>query len=92
MVGNFAQIYSPYLYNKNTGPQYLPAMIANTVFVFASILCATVLYFCLRWENKKLAAEEAHNVVNETANEKDEIIREGPGGLLRLNPGFRYAI
>lgn len=93
MVGNFAQIYSPYLYQKSSGPQYLPAMIANTVFVFASISCATLLYFCLRRENGILAAEEAAQLAeNETVNEKDEIIREGPGGLVRLNHGFRYAL
>ena len=30
MVGNFAQIYSPYLYEKESGPRYLPAMEANS--------------------------------------------------------------
>jgi len=30
MVGNFAQIYSPYLYEKESGPRYLPAMTANS--------------------------------------------------------------
>lgn len=30
MVGNFAQIYSPYLYPSSSGPRYLPAMTANS--------------------------------------------------------------
>ena len=30
MVGNFAQIYSPYLYEKKNGPRYLTAMTANS--------------------------------------------------------------
>lgn len=94
MVGNFAQIYSPYLYDKKTGPQYLQAMVANTVFVFASICCATILYFCLRRENKKLdAAEVVQNAEQEVVDGKgDEIIMQGVGGLLRLNPGFRYTL
>ncbi|KAI0127691.1 major facilitator superfamily domain-containing protein [Xylariales sp. AK1849] len=94
MVGNFAQIYSPYLYDKKTGPQYLPAMIANAVFVFASVSCGTVLYFYLRRENRKLDAVETQNVEPKAGMDEkgEEIIQEGPGGLLRLNPGFRYTL
>ncbi len=93
MVGNFAQIYAPYLYDSSTGPRYLPAMTANTVFVFASICFATVLRFCLVRENRKLEGAEAHNAEEATdPKNQEEIIQQGPGGLLRLNPGFRYTL
>jgi len=93
MVGNFAQIYSPYLYNSDTGPRYLPAMIANTVFVFVSVLCATILRFCLTKENKKLDAMEAENIIQaEEIKERKEIVQASPGGLLALSSGFRYTL
>ncbi|KAG6001700.1 hypothetical protein E4U21_003902 [Claviceps maximensis] len=59
MVGNLAQIYSPYLYAKSSGPRYLAAMIANSVFVFASIALCVILLSCLKWENRKLERAEA---------------------------------
>lgn len=92
-VGNFAQIYSPYLYNKSTGPRYLPAMGANIAFVFVSICFATTLWFCLKRENRKLDTAEAQNM-NDVGNPKggDEIIQAGPGGILALNSGFRYIL
>ncbi|ETS83455.1 hypothetical protein PFICI_05331 [Pestalotiopsis fici W106-1] len=98
MVGNFAQIYSPYMYNSSTGPRYLPAMTANTVFVFASICCATVLRFCLVRENRKLDALE--NVQEDDGGspekgeleKRDEIVQESRVGPLALSPGFRYTL
>jgi hypothetical protein len=96
MVGNFAQIYSPYMYDSKTGPQYLPAMTANTIFVFVSILSATVLRFCLVRENRKLDALDAVEVEDPAERTQpkpgDEIVQEGPGGLLVLSSGFRYAL
>jgi hypothetical protein len=93
MVGNFAQIYAPYLYKKTSGPRYLPAMTANTVFIFASICFATVLRFCLVRENRKLAVvEEQDRAVDVDEKGGEEIVQQGPGGLVRLNPGFRYAL
>ncbi|PNY24303.1 transporter [Tolypocladium capitatum] len=94
MVGNIAQIYSPYLYNKDQGPRYLPAMIANTVFVFACILVATLLRFCLVRENRKLEAAELEQNAEQHGNPKhgEEIIQSQLGGLLRLSPGFRYTL
>ncbi|KAI1261479.1 MFS transporter [Xylariaceae sp. FL1019] len=94
VVGNLAQIYSPYLYDKKTGPQYLPAMIANTVFVFASISCATVLYYCLRRENKKLEAAEENQPeeYEDNSGKPQDIVQNGPGGTLQLSRGFRYTL
>jgi hypothetical protein len=34
MVGNFAQIYSPYLYPTSSGPRYISAMVANSKLCF----------------------------------------------------------
>ncbi|PYH93874.1 MFS transporter [Aspergillus ellipticus CBS 707.79] len=94
MVGNFAQIYSPYLYNSNTGPRYLTAMIANSIFVFASICVATVLRFCLVRENQKLELVEMMAREGDDPNVKpaDELVQHGPGGVARLSPGFRYTL
>ncbi|KAH8884662.1 major facilitator superfamily transporter [Thozetella sp. PMI_491] len=93
MVGNFAQIYAPYLYDSKTGPRYLPAMTANTVFVLVSICTATVLRFCLVRENKKLENAEARGAEEAgDPKDRDEIVQQGPGGILRLNPGFRYTL
>ncbi|RHZ52858.1 hypothetical protein CDV55_103883 [Aspergillus turcosus] len=95
MVGNFAQIYSPYLYQKKSGPRYIPAMTANTVFVFAAICLATILRFCLMRENRKLDAIDAANDEEDVVDEKgqkEEIVQQSIGGLLVLNPGFRYVL
>ncbi|KAH8667021.1 MFS transporter [Xylariales sp. PMI_506] len=92
-IGNTAQIYSPYLYNSNTGPRYIPAMSANTVFVFVSILCASLLRYCLVRENKKLEQAETQNQT-ETGDPKERtgIVQTGPGGTVTFSPGFRYTL
>lgn len=94
MVGNFAQIYSPYLYEKKSGPRYLPAMEANTVFVAVSIILATILRFCLVRENKKLEQAEIEQI-NLDMGEKSTVehmevsqVSPAPG----LSPGFRYLL
>ncbi len=94
MIGNVAQVYSPYLYDKSTGPQYLPAMIANSVFVLASMAVCGVLYFCLRWENTKL---EAAQVVMDGQHiddpkQNEEIVQPRFEGTVRLDPNFRYIL
>ncbi|ATY59114.1 Major facilitator superfamily transporter [Cordyceps militaris] len=60
MVGNIAQVYSPYMYPKSSGPRYLPAMIANSGAVILSIACCATLYYSLRRENKILEAAQMH--------------------------------
>ncbi|PWY82926.1 MFS transporter [Aspergillus heteromorphus CBS 117.55] len=92
MVGNFAQIYSPYMYNANTGPRYLAAMVANSVFVFASICVATVLRFCLVWENQRLEAAEMAGREAEPDSKPGDVVQRGPGGVVRLRSGFRYTL
>jgi hypothetical protein len=115
MVGNFAQIYSPYLYEKESGPRYLPAMTANSksskplspilkprtnqnfvtaIFVFVSILLATLLRFCLVRENKKLerAEIEQHDIqMGEKGNvDHMEVSQASPAP--GLSPGFRFLL
>jgi hypothetical protein len=96
MVGNMAQIYSPYMYNAELyAPRYVPAMICNTIFVLAAIAAATLLRFCLKRENTKLEAVEVAQATaepNPDPKNGEEIIQSALGGLLRLNPGFRYTL
>ena len=95
MVGNIAQVYSPYLYKSSSGPQYLPAMIANSVFVFASICACTVLLFCLKSENCKLEKAEAEmdRAEREPGNKQVElVVHKRFEGDVKLNRGFRYIL
>jgi hypothetical protein len=51
MMGNVAQIYSPYFYLPENGPRYLSAMVANVFFCAACIGVTIFLKKCLRREN-----------------------------------------
>lgn len=66
------------------------------MFVFASISFAILLRFCLARENKKLEAIETEQTITENSEKggmsHDEIVLDGVGGLLVLNPGFRYIL
>lgn len=57
---------------------------------------AILLRFCLVRENKKLEAIETEQSVVENSEKADmaheEIVMQGVGGLLVLNPGFRYVL
>jgi len=94
-VGNFAQIYSPYLYGSTAGPRYLNAMIANACFCVCCAGTTILLRFCLVNANKALAAIEVENA-NDLPAEKavvEEIIDvSSPGRIVALAPGFRYAL
>lgn len=94
MVGNIAQVYSPYLYDKSSGPQYLPAMIANSAFVFGSIAAATALLYCLKWENRKL--DEAEAMIEQQEDDAPaknvSIVESRFEGTVKLNRGFRYIL
>ncbi|KAK6196675.1 hypothetical protein LQW54_011290 [Pestalotiopsis sp. IQ-011] len=98
MVGNFAQIYSPYMYDKSSGPRYLPAMTADTVFVFASVCFATALRLCLARENRALdaleggARREEAEAGGDLKKHDDDIVQEGRAGPLVLSYGFRYTL
>lgn len=102
MVGNIAQVYSPQLYDKSSGPLYLPAMIANCVFVFGAIVCAVILLLCLKRENRELAEAEARAAVLEqedpaneddgTPKNADNVVVSRLQGMVRLNRGFRYML
>jgi MFS family permease len=94
-VGNFAQIYSPYLYPSTDGPRYLNAMTANACFCVACVGATLILRFCLVNENKKLASEELR-AVNEVAVEKVMVEEVGDvalsGRTCALGAGFRYTL
>jgi hypothetical protein len=60
MMGNMAQIYSPYFYLPENGPQYLSAMIANVFFCIACIAATVFLRRCLKDENQILREKEAN--------------------------------
>jgi hypothetical protein len=83
------------MYNASLyGPRYIPAMAANTGFVLVAILTATVLRFCLKRENAKLAAIEqaSHEEMNRDPKDGEDIVQSGPGGILVLVQGFRYTL
>ncbi|TIA09460.1 MFS general substrate transporter [Aureobasidium pullulans] len=53
VVANASYIYTPYLYPKTDGPEYLTAMSANTAFAVGTIACAWGLRIWLIRTNKK---------------------------------------
>ncbi|KAJ9091882.1 hypothetical protein QFC19_008908 [Naganishia cerealis] len=59
MIGNLAQIYSPYMYDTNFAPRYIPPMACNAAFCLITVFAVLLLRFCLKRENETLAAKEA---------------------------------
>ncbi|KAH8078006.1 putative nicotinamide mononucleotide permease [Filobasidium floriforme] len=57
-LGNIAQVWSPYLYDKKYSPRYRVAFATNTVMAAAAVLFCLVLRFCLARENKKMEERE----------------------------------
>ncbi|KAI5449816.1 hypothetical protein NCC49_004028 [Naganishia albida] len=57
-LGNVAQVWSPYLYDKKYSPRYQVAFATNTVMAAAAVLFCLVLRFCLARENKKMDERE----------------------------------
>lgn len=94
MVGNIAQVYSPYMYPKSSGPRYLPAMVANSGFVLASIACCATLYWCLRRENELLEAAQmqGHDDDDAASDGSKDGSRGRTGHVAVLDPGFRYML
>ncbi|TVY55192.1 putative transporter [Lachnellula cervina] len=97
-VGNIAQIYSPYMYPKSDGPKYLTAMICNAAFCVACIAVTLGLRWCLMNENDKLQLLEEQSAADAADFDGVKAAREeivdvnAAGGLVVLNPGFRYAL
>ena len=97
-VGNIAQIYSPYMYPKSDGPKYLTAMICNAAFCLACIAVTLGLRWCLMNENDKLQMLEVQSAADAADSDGVKATREeivdvnAAGGLVVLNPGFRYAL
>jgi len=95
-IGNFAQIYSPYMYPKSDGPRYLAAMCCNAAFCALCILATLLLRQCLVHENKKLdALETQQNIeISDAAKPSVEEIVDvaAGGGVVVLNGGFRYRL
>ncbi|TVY47163.1 hypothetical protein LOCC1_G002583 [Lachnellula occidentalis] len=92
-------IYSPYMYPKSDGPKYLTAMICNAVFCVACIAVTLGLRWCLMNENDKLQMLEVQSAAESAADfdvvkaGREEIVDvNAAGGLVVLNPGFRYAL
>jgi len=94
-VGNIAQIYSPYMYPQIDGPKYLTAMICNAVFCVACIAVTLGLRYCLMNENDKLEMLEVQSAaeLDGVKATREEIVDvNAAGGLVALDPGFRYAL
>lgn len=77
MMGNVAQIYSPYLYLPSNGPRYLLAMVVNVSFCGACIAIAIYLKRCLRKENDEMTRKSGQEAYD--SDEGDEI-------------GYRYTL
>ncbi|KAH9218978.1 MFS transporter [Leptodontidium sp. 2 PMI_412] len=97
-IGNFAQIYSPYMYPKSDGPRYLVAMICNAIFCTLCILTTLTLRHLLKHENTKLDVLEAQQnaEMGEMGKSKpsvEEIVDVARGGgVVVLSGGFRYRL
>ncbi|TVY90080.1 MFS transporter [Lachnellula willkommii] len=97
-AGNIAQIYSPYMYPESDGPKYLTAMICNAAFCVACIAVTLGLRWCLINENDKLqmleeqSAADAADFDGMKATREEIVDVNAAGGLVVLNPGFRYAL
>ncbi|BEI82251.1 hypothetical protein CcaverHIS002_0301190 [Cutaneotrichosporon cavernicola] len=57
-LGNIAQIWSPYLYDKRYGPKYTLAFSVNACMAAASVAFCLVLRMCLLRENRNMDARE----------------------------------
>ncbi|BEI97819.1 hypothetical protein CcaverHIS631_0301180 [Cutaneotrichosporon cavernicola] len=57
-LGNIAQIWSPYLYDKRYGPKYTLAFSVNACMAVASVAFCLVLRMCLLRENRNMDARE----------------------------------
>jgi hypothetical protein len=95
MIGNCAQIYSPYMYDTNFAPRYLPPMACNAAFCFITVFAVLLLRYCLKRENAKLEAEQA--MLNERAQEEHRDMADmekdmPPAQRIEVIPGFRYAL
>jgi MFS family permease len=94
-VGNFAQIYSPYLYPTTDGPRYLTAMIANSCFCLACLAATLGLRWCLKRENAKLVQlelQQSSRLELEKITLEEIVDANARGGVVVLNPGFRYML
>jgi hypothetical protein len=94
-IGNIAQIYSPYMYPESDGPRYLTAMICNSFFCAACLAVTLSLRWCLKRENGKLEMLEMQAAVeldDAKASQEEIVDVNAAGGLVVLNPGFRYAL
>jgi hypothetical protein len=94
-VGNFGQIYSPYLYPSTDGPRHLNVMTVNSCFCLACALVTILRRFFLVNENKKLAAVEmqtGNDLLAEKATVEEIFDISNPGGTVAPAPGFRYSL
>lgn len=94
-IGNFAQIYSPYMYPQAQGPRYLAAMIANSAFCLLCLVGVLSLRLYLKSQNAKLEAIDVQNnltLESEKAATEEIVDVNAPGGPLVLNSGFRYML
>jgi hypothetical protein len=65
-MGNLAQIYSPYFYLPENGPQYFGAMMANVFFCIACIGFTLALRYYLKGENNRLELRATLDEVDDT--------------------------
>ncbi|OAL53113.1 MFS general substrate transporter [Pyrenochaeta sp. DS3sAY3a] len=56
--GNLASVYTPYLWPKSAEPRYTQPMVASIGFSIGVVLCAWVMKFALKRQNKKIREQD----------------------------------
>lgn len=54
MAGTASYLVTPHLYRDSDGPKYPNAMIANSVFITACLLCVWAMVYLLTKRNKEM--------------------------------------
>ncbi|KAF2183051.1 MFS transporter [Zopfia rhizophila CBS 207.26] len=62
MIGNISMIYTPYLWPDSDAPRYAKAMAASSGFSIGVVICAWVMRYLLKRENRRIKAQESEAV------------------------------
>lgn len=63
MLSNLAQVYTPYLWNENTEPRYIPGMASCAAFSTFVVISAYVIMLVLKRDNERIRQTEPETTV-----------------------------